>query len=134
MNNMKKNKNFRKLYSTYIISLSLVAAIVFVSFSLIPQQSYAEDYNLNIIITNEDEINTEADLSIKTDDYTQETIVKLNDDQEKIEEIITGEPRDEVEVCLEDSDFKNCQTQNLPQDEDSTLKFELAYEGWEEKY
>jgi len=129
MNNMKKNKNFRKLYSTYIISLSLVAAIVFVSFSLIPQQSYAEDYNLNIIITNEDEINTEADLSIKTDDYTQETIVKLNDDQEKIEEIITGEPRDEVEVCLEDSDFKNCQTQNLPQDEDSTLKFELAYEG-----
>jgi hypothetical protein len=126
---MKKNKNFRKLYSTYIISLSLVAAIVFVSFSLIPQQSYAEDYNLNIIITNEDEINTEADLSIKTDDYTQETIVKLNDDQEKIEEIITGEPRDEVEVCLEDSDFKNCQTQNLPQDEDSTLKFELAYEG-----
>ena len=129
MNNMKKNKNFLKLYSTYIISLSLVAAIVFVSFSLIPQQSYAEDYNLNIIITNEDEINTEADLSIKTDDYTQETIVKLNDDQEKIEEIITGEPRDEVEVCLEDSDFKNCQTQNLPQDEDSTLKFELAYEG-----
>jgi hypothetical protein len=126
---MKKNKNFLKLYSTYIISLSLVAAIVFVSFSLIPQQSYAEDYNLNIIITNEDEINTEADLSIKTDDYTQETIVKLNDDQEKIEEIITGEPRDEVEVCLEDSDFKNCQTQNLPQDEDSTLKFELAYEG-----
>ena len=129
MNNMKKNKNFLKLSSTYIISLSLVAAIVFVSFSLIPQQSYAEDYNLNIIITNEDEINTEADLSIKTDDYTQETIVKLNDDQEKIEEIITGEPRDEVEVCLEDSDFKNCQTQNLPQDEDSTLKFELAYEG-----
>jgi hypothetical protein len=126
---MNKNKNFLKLYSTYIISLSLVAAIVFVSFSLIPQQSYAEDYNLNIIITNEDEINTEADLSIKTDDYTQETIVKLNDDQEKIEEIITGEPRDEVEVCLEDSDFKNCQTQNLPQDEDSTLKFELAYEG-----
>ena len=129
MNNMKKNKNFLKLSSTYIISLSLVAAIVFVSFSLIPQQSYAEDYNLNIIITNENEINTEADLSIKTDDYTQETIVKLNDDQEKIEEIITGEPRDEIEVCLEDSDFKNCQTQNLPQDEDSTLKFELAYEG-----
>ena len=129
MNNMKKNKNFLKLYSTYIISLSLVAAIVFVSFSLIPQQSYAEDYNLNIIITNEDEINTEADLSIKTNDDTQETTVKLNDDPEEIKETIAGEPRDKVKVCLEDSDFKNCQTQNLPQDEDSTLKFELAYEG-----
>ncbi len=107
----------------------MVAAIVFVSFSLMPQQSYSEDYNLNIIITNQDEINTKADLSIKTDDYTQETTVTLNDDPEKIKEIITGEPRDKVKVCLEDSDFKNCQTQNLPQDEDSTLKFKLAYEA-----
>mgnify|MGYP003576029860 FL=1 len=129
MNNMKKNINYLKLNSTFIISLSMAAAIVFVSFFLMPQQSYAEDYNLNILITNQDEINTKADLSIKTDDDTQETTVKLNDDPEKIKETITGEPRDKVKVCLEDSDFKNCQTKNLPQDEDSTLKFKLTYEA-----
>ena len=128
MNIAIKNKNYLKLNSTFIISLSLVAAIGFVSFSLMPQQSYAEDYNLNIIITNQDEINTKADLSIKTDDDIQETTVKLNDDPEKIKETITGEPRDKVKVCLEDSDFRDCQTKNLPQDEDSTLKFKLAYE------
>ena len=128
MNNVIKNKNYLKLNSTFIISLSMVAAIGFVSFSLMPQQSYAEDYNLDIIITNQDEINTKADLSIKTDDDIQETTVKLNDDPEKIKETITGEPRDKVKVCLEDSDFKDCQTKTLPQDEDSTLKFKLAYE------
>ena len=128
MNIAIKNKNYLKLNSTFIISLSLVAAIGFVSFSLMPQQSYAEDYKLNIIITNQDEINTKADLTIKTDDDTQETTVKLNDDPEKIKETITGEPRDKVKVCLEDSDFRDCQTKTLPQDEDSTLKFKLAYE------
>ena len=127
MNNLMKNKNYLKLNSTFIISM--VAAIVFVSFSLMPQHSYAEDYKLNIIITNQDEINTKADLTIKTDDDTQETTVKLNDDPEKIKETITGEPRDKVKVCLEDSDFKDCQTKNLPKDEDSTIKFNLDYEG-----
>jgi hypothetical protein len=107
----------------------MVAAIVFVSFSLMPQQSYAEDYKLNILITNQDEINTKADLSIKTNDDTQETTVKLNDDPEKIKETIAGEPRDKVKVCLEDSDFKDCQTKNLPKDEDSTIKFKLEYES-----
>ena len=130
MNNLiKNNKNYLKLNSTFIISLSIVAAIVFVSFSLMPQQSYAEDYKLNIIITNQDEINTKADLTIKTDDDTQETTVKLNDDPEKIKETITGEPRDKVKVCLEDSDFKDCQTKNLPDDEDSTIKFKLEYKA-----
>ena len=129
MNKVIKNKNYLKLNSTFIISLSMVAAIVFVSFSLMPQQSYAEDYKLNILITNQDEINTKADLSIKTDDYTQETTVKLNDDPEKIKETITGEPRDKVKVCLEDSDFKDCQTKNLPKDDDSTIKFKLEYEA-----
>ena len=128
MNNVIKNKNYLKLNSTFIISLSMVAAIGFVSFSLMPQQSYAEDYKLNIFITNQDEINTKVDLSIKTDDDIQETTVKLNDDPEKIKETITGEPRDKVKVCLEDSDFRDCQTKTLPQDEDSTLKFKLAYE------
>jgi hypothetical protein len=129
MNKVIKNKNYLKLNSTFVISLSTVAAIVFVSCSLMPQQSYAEDYKLNILITNQDEINTKADLSIKTNDDTQETTVKLNDDPEKIKETIAGEPRDKVKVCLEDSDFKDCQTKNLPKDDDSTIKFKLEYEA-----
>jgi ABC-type proline/glycine betaine transport system ATPase subunit len=129
MNKVIKNKNYLKLNSTFIISLSMVAAIVFVSFSLMPQQSYAENYKLNILITNQDEINTKADLSIKTNDDTQETTVKLNDDPEEIKETIAGEPRDKVKVCLEDSDFKDCQTKNLPKDDDSTIKFKLEYEA-----
>ena len=122
-----KNKNYARLYPASI-SLSIVATI-FVSFSLIFQQSYAEDYKLNVDIKNEDEINTKADLSIKTDDDTEETTVKLNEDSEKIKETITGEPRDKVKVCLEDDDFKECQTKNLPKDEDSTVKFKLEYEA-----
>ena len=122
-----KNKNYARLYPASI-SLSIVATI-FVSFSLIFQQSYAEYYKLNVNIKNEDEINTKADLSIKTDDDTEETTVKLNEDSEKIKETITGEPRDKVKVCLEDDDFKECQTKNLPKDEDSTVKFKLEYEA-----
>ena len=130
MNNViKKNKNYLKLNFTFILSLSMVTAFVFVSSSLMPQQVYAEDYKLNIIITNQEEINTKADLTIKTDDDTQETTVKLNDDPEKIKETITGKQGDKVKVCLEDSDFKNCQTKNLPKDEDSTVKFKLEYEA-----
>ncbi|HKO39944.1 MAG TPA: hypothetical protein VJU85_01680 [Nitrososphaeraceae archaeon] len=130
MNNViNQNKNYLKLNSTFIISLAIAAAAaVFVSSSLMPQQSYAEDYKLNIIITNQEEINTKADLTIKTDDDTQETTVKLNDDPEKIKETITGKQGDKVKVCLEDSDFKDCQTKNLPKDEDSTIKFNLDYE------
>jgi len=130
MNNaINPNKNYLKLNSTFIISLTIVAAAaVFVSSSLMPQQSYAEDYKLNIIITNQEEINTKADLTIKTDDDTQETTVKLNDDPEKIKETITGKQGDKVKVCLEDSNFKDCQTKNLPKDEDSTIKFNLDYE------
>ena len=129
MNNViNQNKNYLKLNSTFIISLAIAAAAVFVSSSLMPQQSYAEDYKLNMIITNQEEINTKADLTIKTDDDTQETTVKLNDDPEKIKETITGKQGDKVKVCLEDSDFKDCQTKNLPKDEDSAIKFKLDYE------
>ena len=122
-----KNKNYARVYPVFI-SLSIVATI-FVSFSLIFQQSYAEEYKLNIVIKNEDEVNTKADLSIKTDDDKEETTVKLNEDSEKIKETITGEPRDKVKVCLEDDDFKECQTKNLPKDEDSIIKFKLEYEA-----
>jgi hypothetical protein len=127
-NIIKNNKNYLKFNATFIISLSMVAAIVFVSFSL-PQKVYAEDYKLNIIINNQEEVNTKADLTIKTDDDTQETTVKLNDDPEKIKETITGKQGDKVKVCLEDSDFKDCQTKNLPKDEDSAIKFKLDYEA-----
>jgi len=129
MNNViKKNKNYLNLNFTFIISLSMVAAIVFVSSPLMPKQVYAEDYKLNIIITNQEEIKTKADLTIKTDDDIQETTVKLNDDPEKIKETISGKQGDKVKVCLEDSDFKDCQTKNLPKDEDSAIKFKLDYE------
>jgi cell division protein FtsL len=123
-----QKQNHSRLSPAFMISLSIVATI-FVSFSLIFQQSYAEDYKLNIDIKNEDEANTEADLSIKTDDDTLETTVKLNDNPEKIKEEVSGEPEDKVKVCLEDDDFKECQTKNLPKDEDSTLKFTLEYEA-----
>ena len=126
---IKKNKNYLNLNFTFIISLSMVAATVFVSSSLMPQQVYAEDYKLNIIITNQEEIKTKADLTIKTDDDTQETTVKLNDDPEKVKETITGKQGDKVKVCLEDSDFKDCQTKNLSKDEDSAIKFKLDYEA-----
>ena len=129
MNNViKNNKYYLNLNFTFIISLSMVAAIVFVSSSLMPQQVYAEDYKLNIIITNQEEIKTKADLTIKTDDDTQETTVKLNDDPEKIKGTISGKQGDKVKVCLEDSDFKDCQTKYLPKDEDSAIKFKLDYE------
>lgn len=128
-NIIKNNKNYLKFNATFIISLSMVAAIVFVSFSL-PQKVYAEDYKLNIIITNQEEVNTKADLTIKTDDDTQETTVKLNDDPEKIKERISGEPGDKVKACIEESNdnFEDCQTKKLPKDEDSTIKFKLEYE------
>ena len=129
MNNIIKNKNYLRLNPTFVISLSMIAT-VFVSFSLIFQQSYAEDYKLNIAIKNEDDVNTKTDISIKTDDDTEETTVKLNDNPEKIKEEISGEPGDNVKVCLEETDdnSKDCETKKLPQDEDSTLKFKLEYE------
>ena len=59
--NVIKNKNYLKLNSTFIISLSMVAGIVFVSSYLLHQQSYGEDYKF-INIKNEDKINTKIDL------------------------------------------------------------------------
>ena len=94
-----------------------------------PQQFYAEDYKLNISIKNDDGAKTKADLSIKREGDIEESTIKLKDDSEKITEKISGDPGDKVKVCLEDSDFKDCQTKNLPKDEDSTLKFTLDYES-----
>ena len=102
MNNVDKNKNYLRLDPTFITYLSLIATI-FVSFSFIFQQSYSEDYKLNIVIKNEDDVNTKTDVSIKTDDDTKETTVKLNDNPEKIKEEISGKPGDKVKVWLEES-------------------------------
>src|SRR5512145_3304979 len=98
MNNKEKSNNTKGL-KPLLVSLSVVVTI-FVSFSLIYQPSYAEDYKLNIDIQNKDNADTKADLTIKTDDETQETTVKLNDDSEKIKETISGEPKEKVKVCL----------------------------------
>lgn len=123
-----KNHKNRTRFNSILVSLTISAAI-FVSFSLIFQQTYGEEYKLNINIQNEDNADTKADLSIKTDDETQETTIKINDDSEKIKETISGDPKEKVKVCLEDDDFKECQTKNLPKDEDSILKFKLDYES-----
>ncbi len=130
MDNIIKEKNCLRINVTFIISLSMIATL-FVSPSLISQKSFAEDYKLDISIKNEENVDTTADLSIKTEDDKVETTVDLKDDTEKIKETISGQPGDEVEVCLDESDdnSKYCQTKELPKDEDSTLKFELEYKN-----
>ena len=128
MHSKGKNHKNKTRFNSILVSLTISAAI-FVSFSLIFQQTYGEEYKLNINIQNEDNADTKADLSIKTDDETQETTIKINDDSEKIKETISGDPKEKVKVCLEDDDFKECQTKDLPKDKDSTLKFKLDYES-----
>lgn len=128
MDNIIKDKNCLGFNVTFIISLSMIATL-FVSSFLVTQQSFAEDYKLDISIENDVNADSEADVSIKTEDDKVETTVNINDDTEKLKETITGEPGDNVKVCLEESDdnSKYCQTKELPKDEDSTVKFKLEY-------
>ncbi|MGE5782662.1 MAG: hypothetical protein ACM31J_07365 [Nitrososphaerales archaeon] len=128
MDNIIKDKNYLAFNVTFIISLSMIATL-FVSSFLVTQQSFAEDYKLDISIENDVNADSEADVSIKTEDDKVETTVNINDDTEKLKETITGEPGDNVKVCLEESDdnSKYCQTKELPKDEDSTVKFKLEY-------
>ena len=128
MNNIIKDKNYLRFNITFIISLSMIATL-FVSSFLVTQQSFAEDYKLDISIENDVNADSEADVSIKTEDDKVETTVNINDDTEKLKETISGEPGDNVKVCLEESDdnSKYCQTKELPKDEDSTVKFKLEY-------
>lgn len=128
MDNIIKDKNYLGFNVTFIISLSMIATL-FVSSFLVTQQSFAEDYKLDISIENDVNADSEADVSIKTEDDKVETTVNINDDTEKLKETITGEPGDNVKVCLEESDdnSKYCQTKELPKDEDSTVKFKLEY-------
>lgn len=128
MDNIIKNKNYLRLNLKFIISLSTIATLL-VSPFLMSQQSFAEDYKINISIKNEENVDTKTDVSIKTEDDKIETTVKINDNTEKIKETISGEPGDKVKVCLEESDDNSeyCQTKKLPKDEDSTVKFNLEY-------
>ena len=128
MNNIIKDKNYLGFNITFIISLSMIATL-FVSSFLVSQQSFAEDYKLDISIENDANADSEADVSIKTQDDKVETSVNINDDTEKLKETISGEPGDDVKVCLEESDdnSKYCQTKELPKDEDSNVKFKLEY-------
>ena len=127
MNNIIKDKNYLRFNITFIISLSMIATL-FVS-SFLVTQSFAEDYKLDISIENDANADSEADVSIKTEDDKVETTVNINDDTEKLKETISGEPGDNVKVCLEGSadNSKYCQTKELPKDEDSTVKFKLEY-------
>jgi len=128
MDNIIKDKIYLGFNVTFIISLSMIATL-FVSSFLVTQQSFAEDYKLYISIENDVSADSEADVSIKTEDDKVETTVNINDDTEKLKETITGEPGDNVKVCLEESDdnSKYCQTKELPKDDDSTVKFKLEY-------
>ena len=128
MDNIIKDKIYLGFNVTFIISLSMIATL-FVSSFLVTQQSFAEDYKLYISIENDVSADSEADVSIKTEDDKVETTVNINDDTEKLKETISGEPGDKIKVCLEESDdnSKYCQTKELPKDEDSNVKFKLEY-------
>ena len=128
MFNRTSIKKYLKIDSTYVLSLTMIT-VVLTSFSSVIQQSYAEDYKLKIIIKNEDEIKDKITLSIKSDDEKEKIKMKINDDPEKIKQEISGEPGDKVKVCLlkSDDNLKDCQTKELPKDEDSVIKFKLEY-------
>ena len=53
MNNSIRKKNYLRTDSIFVKYLSIIMTI-FVSFSLISQQSYAQEYNLNIAIKKND--------------------------------------------------------------------------------
>jgi hypothetical protein len=129
MTNPITPKNFLLRKPLSVVALSLVGTLL----AFVPtlsQLSYAEDYKLNININNQENANAKTDISIKTDEGKEKTEIKVNDDPEKIKETITGEPGENVKVCLEESDDnkKYCQTKKLPQDEDDIVKFKLEYE------
>ena len=124
MGNISNKKYLRPV----VISLLLVTSVSVCSF-IMSQQSFAEDYKLDISIENNANVDTEADVSIKTEDDKVDTTININDDTEKLKETISGEPGDKIKVCLEESDdnSKYCQTKELPKDEDSNVKFKLEY-------
>jgi len=59
MNNSIKKKNYLRTNSIFVKYLSTIATL-FVSFSLISQQPYGEEYKLNIAIKNKNDVNTKT--------------------------------------------------------------------------
>jgi hypothetical protein len=59
MHNSIKKKNYLRTNSIFVKYLSIISSI-FVSFSLISQQPYAEEYKLNIAIKNKNDVNTKT--------------------------------------------------------------------------
>jgi hypothetical protein len=59
MTNSIKKKNYLRTNSIFVKYLSRITTI-FLSFSLISSQPYAEEYNLNIDIKNKNDINTKT--------------------------------------------------------------------------
>jgi hypothetical protein len=59
MNNSIKKKNYLRTNSIFVKYLSRITTI-FLSFSLISSQPYAEEYNLNIDIKNKNDISTKT--------------------------------------------------------------------------
>ncbi len=59
MHNSIKKKNYLRTNSIFVKYLSIISSI-FVSFSLISQQPYAEAYKLNIAIKNKNDVNTKT--------------------------------------------------------------------------
>jgi|RhiMetdeSRZDD1v2_1073273.scaffolds.fasta_scaffold1522944_2 hypothetical protein len=59
MNNSIRKKNYLKTNSIFVKYLSIITTI-FVSFSLISQQPYAEEYKLNIAFKNKNDVSTKT--------------------------------------------------------------------------
>ena len=62
MNNSIKKKNYLRTNSIFVKYSSIITTI-FVSFFLISQQPYAEEYKLNIAIKNKNDVNTKTAVS-----------------------------------------------------------------------
>ena len=59
MHNSIKKKNYLRTNSIFVKYLSIIMTI-FVSFSLISRQPYAEEYKLNTAIKNKNDVNTKT--------------------------------------------------------------------------
>ena len=124
-----KLENYPRYNLHHVVFLYIIS-MVCLSPTLISQQSFAEDYKLDICIENHKNVNNEVDVSIETEnDNVQTNTVNINDETEELMETISGKSGDKVKVCLEESDYnsKYCQTKELPQDEHNIVKFELEY-------
>ena len=129
MNNIKTKKYPKREYR--LIASASVMFGVLASISLILQPSYAADYDINIIIKNEDEVNKNATVFIKNlEDKTKETLnVKIDDNPEKINEKLSAERGEKIKACIEKTteNPKDCDVVQLSKDTEKPVKFKLEY-------